>query len=165
MNLTHIDDNNRPKMVDVSGKNETHRIAVASGKITMSKEAYDAIIGNIVKKGPVLQTAVVAAIMGVKKTSDLIPMCHPLLLSGINCDVEEKAELPGFKLIVTAKLNGQTGVEMEALTGVSIGLLTIYDMVKAIDKSMIISDVQLEKKSGGKSGDFIREGLNNDWFK
>jgi len=149
-------------MVDVSDKYETKRVAIASGEITMSQEAFDAIISNNTKKGPVLQTAVIAAIMGVKKTSELIPMCHPLLLSGINCDVEEKPELPGFKLIVAAKLNGQTGVEMEALTGVSIGLLTIYDMVKAIDKSMIISNVQLEKKSGGKSGDFIREDLNND---
>ena len=157
MELTHLDDNNRPKMVDVSAKNETHRIAVASGEITMSSDAYKAIIDNTSKKGPVIQTAVIAAIMGVKKTSELIPMCHPLLLSGINCDVEEKPELPGFKLIVTAKLNGQTGVEMEALTGVSVGLLTIYDMVKAIDKSMVISDVQLEKKSGGKSGDFKRK--------
>lgn len=157
MNLTHLDDNNRPKMVDVSDKKETTRVAIASGKISMSKEAYDAIITNNTKKGPVLQTAVIAAIMGVKKTSELIPMCHPLLLSGINCDIEEIPTLPGFKLIVTAKLNGQTGVEMEALTGVSIGLLTIYDMVKAIDKSMVISDVQLESKSGGKSGDFIRE--------
>ena len=157
MNLTHLDDNNRPKMVDVSDKKETTRVAIASGMISMSKEAYDAIITNNTKKGPVLQTAVIAAIMGVKKTSELIPMCHPLLLSGINCDIEEKPSLPGFKLIVTAKLNGQTGVEMEALTGVSIGLLTIYDMVKAIDKSMVISDVQLESKSGGKSGDFIRE--------
>jgi cyclic pyranopterin phosphate synthase len=104
----------------------------------------------------VLQTAVVASIMGVKKTSELIPMCHPLLLSGINCDIEELPELPGFKLLVTAKLNGQTGVEMEALTGVSIGLLTIYDMVKAIDKSMVISKVQLESKVGGKSGEYIR---------
>ena len=156
MNLTHIDDNNRPKMVDVSGKNETHRIAVASGKITMSKEAYDAIIGNVVKKGPVLQTAVIAAIMGTKKTSELIPMCHPLLLSGINCDIEELPQTNSFKLFVTAKLNGQTGVEMEALTGVSVGLLTIYDMVKAIEESMIISDIQLESKSGGKSGDFKR---------
>jgi cyclic pyranopterin monophosphate synthase len=156
MELTHLDDNNRPKMVDVSSKNETHRIAVASGQITMSDEAFKAIIDNTSKKGPVIQTAVIAAIMGVKKTSELIPMCHPLLLSGINCDVEEKAQLPGFKLIVTAKLNGQTGVEMEALTGVSVGLLTIYDMVKAIDKSMVISDVQLETKSGGKSGDFKR---------
>ncbi len=162
MNLTHLDDNNRPKMVDVSEKSESRRVAIASGEISMSQEAYDAIISNNTKKGPVLQTAVVAAIMGVKKTSDLIPMCHPLLLTGINCDVEEKPELPGFKLMVTAKLNGQTGVEMEALTGVSIGLLTIYDMVKAIDKSMVISNVQLEQKSGGKSGDFVREDINND---
>ncbi len=156
MNLTHLDNNNRPKMVDVSDKNDTKRVAVASGKITMSKEAYDAIISNVVKKGPVLQTAVVAAIMGTKKTSDLIPMCHPLLLTGINCDIEENPAENSFKLFVTAKLNGQTGVEMEALTGVSIGLLTIYDMVKAIDKSMVISDIQLEEKSGGKSGDFKR---------
>ncbi len=156
MNLTHLDENDRPKMVDVSEKIETTRIAVASGKITMSDEAYDAIIKNNTKKGPVIQTAVIASIMAVKKTSDIIPMCHPLLLSGINCDVEEMPSLPGFKLLVTAKLNGQTGVEMEALTGVSVGLLTIYDMVKAIDKSMIISDIQLEKKSGGKSGDFAR---------
>ena len=162
MNLTHLDDNNRPKMVDVSEKNESRRVAIASGEISMSQEAFDAIISNNTKKGPVLQTAVVAAIMGVKKTSELIPMCHPLLLTGINCDVEEKPELPGFKLIVTAKLNGQTGVEIKALTGVSVGLLTIYDMVKAIDKSMIISNVQLEQKSGGKSGDFVREDINND---
>lgn len=157
MNLTHLDDNNRPKMVDVSQKKDTTRIAIATGQISMSKEAYTAIIENTGKKGPVIQTAVVAAIMGVKKTSELIPMCHPLLLSGINCDVEELPTLPGFKLKVTAKLNGQTGVEMEALTGVSVGLLTIYDMVKAIDKSMVISNVQLEEKSGGKSGDFKRD--------
>lgn len=156
MNLTHLDEKDRPKMVDVSQKEPTTRVAVASGHIQMSQEAYDAIIANNTKKGPVLQTAVVASIMGVKKTSELIPMCHPLLLSGIHCDIEELPQLPGFKLYVTAKLNGQTGVEMEALTGVSIGLLTIYDMVKAIDKSMVISKVQLESKSGGKSGDFSR---------
>lgn len=156
MNLTHLDEQDRPKMVDVSGKDETTRVAIASGQIQMSQEAFDAIIANNTKKGPVIQTAVIAAIMGVKKTSDLIPMCHPLLLSGINCDVEELPNLPGFKLYVTAKLNGQTGVEMEALTGVSVGLLTIYDMVKAIDKSMVISEVQLESKSGGKSGDYKR---------
>lgn len=157
VSLTHLDDKNRPKMVDVSDKSDTTRVAVASGKIQMSQDAFDAIVNNNTKKGPVLQTAIVAAIMGVKKTSELIPMCHPLLLSGINCDVEELPSLPGFKLYVTAKLTGQTGVEMEALTGVSVGLLTIYDMVKAIDKSMIISEVQLESKSGGKSGDFKRE--------
>lgn len=156
MKLTHLDDNQRPKMVDVSDKNSTTRVAVASGIIQMSRDAYDAIVTEKTKKGPVLQTAVIAAIMGTKKTSDLIPMCHPLNLSGINCDVEELSELPGFKLTVTAKLTGQTGVEMEALTGTSIGLLTIYDMVKAIDKGMIIKNVQLESKSGGKSGDFKR---------
>jgi cyclic pyranopterin phosphate synthase len=156
MNLTHLDEKDRPKMVDVSEKNSTTRVAVASGIIEMSQDAYNAIVTQKTKKGPVLQTAVIAAIMGTKKTSELIPMCHPLNLSGINCDVEELAELPGFKLTVTAKLTGQTGVEMEALTGTSIGLLTIYDMVKAIDKGMIIRNVQLEKKSGGKSGDFER---------
>jgi len=146
-------------MVDVSSKDETSRVAVASGIIAMSQEAFDAIVNNTAKKGPVLQTAVIAAIMGVKKTSELIPMCHPLLLSGISCDIEELSTLPGFKLLVTAKLKGQTGVEMEALTGTSIGLLTIYDMVKAIDKSMVISKVQLEEKAGGKSGDFSRNNL------
>jgi len=156
MNLTHLDENNRPKMVDVSAKEETIRVAVASGIISMSEEAYNNVIDNQNKKGPVLQTAVIAAIMGTKKTPELIPMCHPLLLSGINCDVEELPELPGFKLTVTTKLKGQTGVEMEALTGTSIGLLTIYDMVKAIDKGMVISNVQLEYKSGGKTGDFLR---------
>lgn len=156
MELTHLDDKNRPKMVDVSDKNETKRVAVASGEIKMSKEAYEAIISNNTKKGPVLQTAVIAAILGTKKTYELIPMCHPLLLTGIDCDIEEIPEKSTFKLYVTARLNGQTGVEMEALTGVSIGLLTIYDMVKAIDKTMIISNVQLESKSGGKSGDFKR---------
>jgi len=157
MKLTHLDENQRPKMVDVSEKNQTTRIAVASGIIEMSQEAYSNVVSEQNKKGPVLQTAVIAAIMGVKQTSTLIPMCHPLNLSGINCDVDELPELPGFKLTVTTKLTGQTGVEMEALTGTSIGLLTIYDMVKAIDKGMIIKNVQLEAKSGGKNGDFKRE--------
>jgi len=156
MNLTHLDEQDRPKMVDVSAKDDTQRVAVASGMITMSQEAFTNVVNNENKKGPVLQTAVIAAIMGTKKTPELIPMCHPLLLSGINCDVEQLDELPGFRLTVTAKLSGQTGVEMEALTGVSIGLLTIYDMVKAIDKGMVISNIQLESKSGGKSGDFRR---------
>jgi cyclic pyranopterin phosphate synthase len=156
MNLTHLDEKDRPKMVDVSDKNQTTRVAVASGVIQMSQDAFDAIVSEKTKKGPVLQTAVIAAIMGTKKTSELIPMCHPLNLSGINCDVEELPELPGFKLILTAKLTGQTGVEMEALTGVSIGLLTIYDMVKAIDKGMIIKTIQLESKEGGKSGNYKR---------
>lgn len=156
MNLTHLDERDRPKMVDVSDKNATTRVAVASGLITMSQDAYDAVVNQTAKKGPVLQTAVIAAIMGTKKTSDLIPMCHPLNLSGVNCDIDELPELPGFKLTVTAKLTGQTGVEMEALTGTSIGLLTIYDMLKAIDKGMVLGPIQLETKSGGKSGDYMR---------
>jgi cyclic pyranopterin monophosphate synthase len=156
MKLTHLDEKDRPKMVDVSDKIESFRVAIASGTITMSQVAYEMIISQQTKKGPVLQTAVIAAILGTKRTSDLIPMCHPLMLTSVNCDVEELPELPGFKLTVTAKLKGQTGVEMEALTGVSIGLLTIYDMSKAIDKSMVISHIQLESKSGGKSGNYTR---------
>jgi cyclic pyranopterin phosphate synthase len=157
MNLTHLDENNKPKMVDVSDKEDTTRIAIASGMIEVTPQAYDAVVQNATKKGPVLQTAVIAAIQGAKQTSTLIPMCHPLMLSSIKTDIEELPELPGFKLTVRAKLKGQTGVEMEALTGVSVGLLTIYDMLKAIDKGMVIRNVQLEKKSGGKSGDFRRK--------
>ncbi|BCD68808.1 cyclic pyranopterin monophosphate synthase MoaC [Nitratiruptor sp. YY09-18] len=155
--LTHLDEKKRPKMVDVGAKDETERIAVASGIIEVTPEAFDAVKNETTKKGAVLHTAVIAAIMGAKKTPDLIPMCHPLLLTSINCNVEDLPELPGFKLTVTCKLKGRTGVEMEALTGVSIGLLTIYDMLKAIDKGMVIKNIQLERKSGGKSGDFIRE--------
>lgn len=157
LNLTHLDENDRPKMVDVGSKEPTKRVAVASGIIKMSKEAFNTVVNNKAKKGPVLQTAVIAAIQGTKKTPELIPMCHPLLLTGIDCDIDELPDLPGFKLFVTAKLNGKTGVEMEALTGVSIGLLTIYDMVKAIDKGMQILNIQLESKEGGKSGNYQRQ--------
>jgi cyclic pyranopterin phosphate synthase len=156
--LTHLDEHDRPKMVDVGAKEPTRRVAIASGMIKMSQDAYEAVINQTAKKGPVLQTAVVAAIMGTKKTPELIPMCHPLLLTGIDCEVEELPELPGFKLRVTAKLTGKTGVEMEALTGVSVGLLTIYDMLKAIDKGMEILHVRLERKEGGKSGIYQRNG-------
>ena len=157
MKLTHLDEQDKPKMVDVSDKDNSVRIARASGIIQMSRNAYEAVVENKAKKGPVLQTAVIAAIQGTKRTPDLIPMCHPLMLSSVKTDIEELPELPGFKLYVTAKLTGQTGVEMEALTGVSVGLLTIYDMLKAIDKSMVIKNIQLESKTGGKSGDFRRE--------
>ncbi len=156
MKLTHLDENDRPKMVDVSDKNETTRVAIASGEIEMSQEAYDLIVGAKMKKGPVIQTAVIAAIQGAKQTSTLIPMCHPLMLTSVKCEVTDLPDLPGFRLEVMAKLTGKTGVEMEALTGVSVGLLTIYDMAKAIDKSMVISKVQLEHKSGGKSGEYVR---------
>ena len=155
--LTHLDENDRPKMVDVSDKSDTTRIAKASGEISMSQEAYDMIVSNQTKKGPVLQTAVIAAIQGAKQTSTLIPMCHPLMLSSIKTDIEELPDIPAFKLSLSVKLHGKTGVEMEALTGVSVGLLTIYDMLKAIDKGMVIKNVQLEHKSGGNSGDFDRK--------
>jgi len=156
MTLTHLDENDKPKMVDVGDKEITERIATASGIIEVTPEAYEAVIAQTTKIGPVLQTAVVAAFAGAKRTPDLIPMCHPLMLTSVQTDIEELSDLPGFKLTVTAKLKGRTGVEMEALTGVSVGLLTIYDMLKAIDKGMVIRTIQLERKSGGKSGDFRR---------
>ena len=156
MQLTHLDENNQPNMVDVTLKEDSSRVATASGIIEMSRSAFDDIINKKAKKGPVLQTAIIAAIMGAKKTSELIPMCHPLLLTSVKCESEELPELPGFKLTVTVKLKGQTGVEMEALNGVSIGLLTIYDMIKAVDKTMVIKDIRLEYKSGGKSGEYRR---------
>jgi cyclic pyranopterin phosphate synthase len=157
MTLTHLDEHDKPKMVDVTPKSETVRTATASGIIEMTPEAYEAVVHNTAKKGPVLQTAVIAAIQGAKRTPDLIPMCHPLMLSSVKTEIEELPELPGFRLYVTAKLTGKTGVEMEALTGVSVGLLTIYDMLKAIDKGMVIREIRLESKTGGKSGDFQRE--------
>ncbi len=115
MTLTHLDENDRPKMVDVNEKDPTTRVAVASGTITMSQEAYDMIVSNQTKKGPVLQTAVIAAIQGAKQTSTLIPMCHPLMLTSVKVDVQELPQLPGFKLEVLAKLTGKTGVEMKHL--------------------------------------------------
>lgn len=157
MDLTHINEQNLPKMVDVSAKNITHRIAIACGKIKMSKQAYETILKGSAKKGPVLQTAVIAAVMAAKKTSELIPMAHNLPLSSVDVSIDELENLPGFELKAVVKLDDKTGVEMEALTAVSVGLLTIYDMIKAIDKTMQISDIHLEYKSGGKSGEFKYE--------
>lgn len=157
MQLTHLNEKNQPKMVNVSEKSDTKRVATASGIISMSKAAFEAIVENKAKKGPVLQTAIIAAIMGAKQTPNLIPMCHPLVISSVDCDIKQDEQTSSFKLFVTASLVGKTGVEMEALTGVSIGLLTIYDMVKAIDKSMQISQIQLESKKGGKSGNYMRD--------
>jgi len=155
MKLTHINEKNNPKMVDVGEKDITKRIAIASGKIKMKTETKKAILEEKTKKGAVLQTAIIAAIMGSKKTSELIPMCHNILIDGVDVDIEELKD--GFKLIVTAKTTAKTGIEMEALVAVSIGLLTIYDMAKAIDREMELYDIRLEYKSGGKSGEFKRE--------
>ena len=156
MKLTHLNENNNPKMVDVSAKQDTTRIAVASGRITMSAEAYEAVLEQRTKKGAVLQTAIVAAIMGAKKTSEIIPMCHPLMLSSVDIDITQEDSAHSFVLCASVKTAGKTGVEMEALSAVSIGLLTIYDMVKASDKTRVISEIRLDSKSGGKSGDFRR---------
>ncbi|RAX54743.1 cyclic pyranopterin monophosphate synthase MoaC [Helicobacter sp. 16-1353] len=156
MNLTHINDNNNPTMVDVSQKDVTSRVAVASGDIQLSKKSFEALINNNVKKGPVIDTAIIAAIMGAKKTSDFIPMCHPLFLSKVDCNIKKDYKTYTITLEVSVKCEGKTGVEMEALSGVSIGLLTIYDMLKAIDKNMTISNIVLISKSGGKSGEYRR---------
>lgn len=156
MNFSHINEKNNPRMVNVENKNITHRSAKASGCIKMSKEAFEAVKNNTGKKGAVLQTAIIAAIMATKKTSELIPMCHALLINGVDVEVEENELDFVYKLFVNVYCEGKTGVEMEALTGVSIGLLTIYDMIKAIDKKMEIFDIKLLEKKGGKSGEFKR---------
>ena len=154
MNLTHINEKHNPKMVDVGDKEITKRVAIASGEIIMQESTKKAILEEKTKKGAVLQTAIIAAIMGSKKTSELIPMCHNILIDGVDIDIEE-TDL-GFKITATAKTTSKTGIEMEALTAVSVGLLTIYDMAKAIDREMVISNIKLEYKAGGKSGEFKR---------
>jgi cyclic pyranopterin monophosphate synthase len=150
--LTHLDESGAAHMVDVSAKAETVREAIAEGRIIMSAEALAAIREGATKKGDVLATARIAGIMGAKRTSDLIPLCHPLPLSKISVDFA--FEENGIRATGTARLTGTTGVEMEALTAVSIALLTLYDMAKALDKSMIVSDIRLLSKTGGKSGNW-----------
>ena len=154
MELTHFDDNGNAVMVDVSEKDITGRTAVAEGSIHVSRRALDAILGRQVKKGDVLTVSQVAGIMGTKKTAELIPMCHPIFLSNVKVEFEIDEKACDISVFCTAQTEGKTGVEMEALTGVSVALLTIYDMCKAIDKRMTIGDIHLVEKSGGKSGDF-----------
>lgn len=154
--FTHFDNNGNAIMVDVTDKAVTERIAVASGVIKVNAEVYDAIKNGTAKKGDVLGVARIAGIMATKRTSDLIPMCHPLMLTKVSVDFEMNDELKEIKAVCTAKLSGKTGVEMEALQGVSTALLTIYDMCKAMDRSMEIKYIHLEEKDGGKSGHFIR---------
>ena len=154
MEFTHFDEKGNARMVDVSEKEITHRVAVAEGTIAVSREVMDAIAGRRVTKGDVFTVAQVAGIMGTKRTSELIPMCHPLSLTNAAVTFEVNEEACEIKAICRAVTDGKTGVEMEALTGVSTALLTIYDMCKAIDKRMVIRDVHLVEKSGGKSGEF-----------
>lgn len=155
--FNHFDCNGNAVMVDVSEKNITSRTAIASGKIFVNENVMEAILNQAVKKGDVLGVARVAGIMGVKRTSELIPMCHPLMISKCSVEFKINEEENYIQAICTVKVEGKTGVEMEALTGVNVTLLTIYDMCKAIDKTMEISEVHLTRKTGGKSGEFINE--------
>ena len=150
--LNHFDDAGAAHMVDVSDKDVTDRMAVAEGHISMSADAFDMVSNGTAKKGDVLGVARLAAIMGSKKTSDLIPLCHPLPISKVSVEFDLDDASRSVRIEVTVKTTGQTGVEMEALSAASIGLLTIYDMVKAVDKAMVISDIRLLRKEGGKSG-------------
>lgn len=153
--LTHFDENGKAAMVDVTDKASNERIAVAKGTITVNQEVFEAITNATADKGDVLGVARVAGIMAAKRTPELIPLCHPLMLTKVSVEFELHPKTRRIDAYCTAKLCGRTGVEMEALTGVSIALLTIYDMCKARDKTMEISDVHLVKKSGGKSGLFV----------
>ncbi len=155
--LTHLDETGAARMVDVSAKEATAREATAEATIRLSAEAFEAVVSGTAKKGDVLATARVAGIMAAKKTSELIPLCHPIALTKASIDFEPDAARGAIRVLASAKTTGSTGVEMEALTAASIAALTIYDMIKAMDKGAVIEGVKLLAKSGGKSGDFVAE--------
>ncbi len=157
MSFTHFDDKGNAVMVDVSNKEITKRIAVAKGEILVNSEIIHNILSGNIKKGDVLSVARIAGIMAVKNTSSTIPMCHPLLISKCSVDFEICEEKSSIEATCTVKIEGKTGVEMEALNGVSVALLTIYDMCKAVSKEMSIQNIRLCEKSGGKSGEYKRE--------
>jgi len=154
--LTHFNEAGEAHMVDVGDKSVTHRIAVAEGVITMSPETYAMVAAGTHKKGDVLGIARVAGIMATKRTADLVPLCHPIGLTRVAVEFELDEAASAVRCLCTTETRGQTGVEMEALTGVQIALLTIYDMCKAVDRAMVINSVQLNEKSGGKSSDYVR---------
>lgn len=154
--LTHFDEEGHARMVDVGSKDETHRIAIAHGEIRMQPETLRLIVEGRAKKGDVLGVARVAAIMAAKKTSEIIPLCHPLMLTSINVDFQPNEATSMVEIEARVETRGQTGVEMEALTAVGAAALTIYDMVKAVDRGMVIGEIRLEQKSGGRSGDWRR---------
>jgi cyclic pyranopterin phosphate synthase len=155
--LSHLDAEGRARMVDVGGKSETARTARAEGSISMTLETLDAIEQNALAKGDAISAARIAGVMAAKRTSDLIPLCHPIALTDAGVNFEFDRSLPGLRVAAWASTRGRTGVEMEALTAVSVALLTIYDMAKAIDRRMEISEVRLTEKLGGKSGDWKRD--------
>jgi cyclic pyranopterin phosphate synthase len=163
--LTHIGAKGEARMVDVSAKPATERVAVAEGLVVMQKATLDLIVKGNAKKGDVLGTARIAAIMAAKRTHELIPLCHPLLLSKVEVDIETDKKLPGCRVRAAVKVAGQTGVEMEALTAVSVGCLTIYDMVKAADRGIRIEGIRLIEKKGGKSGHFKAQDFKAQSFK
>ncbi|MDT8443749.1 MAG: cyclic pyranopterin monophosphate synthase MoaC [Desulfuromonadales bacterium] len=156
--LTHFDADGKAIMVDVGDKANTHRIAVARGAVTMQPETLARILEDRVEKGDVFAVARLAGIMAAKKTSDLIPLCHPLLISSITVEFSPDTERSRVEIETVVKVNGQTGVEMEALTAVSVAGLTIYDMCKAMDKTMTIGTIRLAEKKGGRSGHFVNPG-------
>ena len=156
MKLSHLDEAGRARMVDVGGKPETERTAVAEGTVRMSREAYEQVAANAVAKGDVLAVAEVAGVMAAKRTGELIPLCHPLGLDLATVEARLAPELPGVRVSATAKVTGRTGVEMEALTAVSVACLTVYDMVKVVDRAMVIEGVRLVSKTGGSRGDWRR---------
>lgn len=155
--LTHLDEHGRAHMVDVGGKPDTERVAIARGEIHMKKATFDLIRDGQIKKGDVLTVAQIAGIVASKRTSELIPLCHPLPLTQVEVNVQLDESLPGVIVTATAKTIGKTGVEMEALTAVSVAALTIYDMAKAAEKTMRIQNIRLVEKHGGRSGDVINE--------
>ncbi|SON55054.1 Molybdenum cofactor biosynthesis protein C [Hartmannibacter diazotrophicus] len=152
--LTHLDETGKAVMVDVTEKDVTDRIAVCEGAVTMEPETLAMIVAGQAKKGDVIATARLAGIMAAKRTHELIPLCHPLALTKVAVDIEADESLPGLKVTAMARVASRTGVEMEALTAVSVACLTIYDMAKAVDRGMTISGIRLIEKSGGKSGDY-----------
>lgn len=152
--LTHLNEKGRAKMVDVSEKDKTTRVAVASGKVILNENTFNLIVNQGIKKGDVLSVAQVAGIMGAKKTWDLIPMCHPISITGADIDFILNKEEFTIEIIATVKVKGETGVEMEALTAVSMAALTIYDMCKAVQRDIVIEEIKLMKKTGGVSGDY-----------
>jgi cyclic pyranopterin monophosphate synthase len=152
--LTHIDSKGEARMVDVSAKPATERVAVAEGRVVMSTATLELIVSGHARKGDVLGTARIAGIMAAKRTSELIPLCHPLALSKVELDITADAKLPGCTVRATVKVTGPTGVEMEALTAVSVACLTIYDMVKAVERGVRIEGIHLVEKKGGKSGHY-----------
>ncbi len=156
--LTHLGTGGEARMVDVTGKAETERTAVAEGHVVMRTETLDIVLNGNAVKGDVLGAARIAGIMAAKRTHQLIPLCHPLTITKVGIDIEPDHRLPGFVVQATVKVTGQTGVEMEALTAASVACLTIYDMVKAVEKGMRIDGIRLLEKSGGKSGDYLAEG-------